>query len=147
MSRTPRVVTMHKPIALSLALCLMAATAAHAQMGGGMGGGGMGGGGGGGHRHGGGGGGGGSSSAPHGPAGPAQKPVPVSDTDIIGVVKAIDPASGRITITYEPVLVRNWPAGTMPFVVAKPDLIGAATVGEKVRFKLDSQQIIELGAY
>ena len=146
MSRTRRVVTMRKPIALSLALCLMAATAAHAQYGGGLGGGG---GGGGGHRHGGGGGGGGggSSSPSQGPARPAQKPMPVSDTDIIGVVKAIDPASGRITIAYEPVLVRNWPAGTMPFVVAKPDLLTAATVGEKVRFKLDIQQIIELGAY
>src|ERR1700722_14071378 len=115
---------MRKAIALSRALCLMTATAAHAQMGGGMGGGGMGGGGmgggmggggGGGRRHGGdgGGSGGGSSRAPPGPAAPAKKPVPVSDTDITGVVKAIAPATGRITITYEPVLVRNWPAGTM----------------------------------
>jgi len=133
----------------------MAATAAHAQYGGGgggmggggggMGGGGGGMGGGGGHKHGGGGppaGGGGG-----GPRAPVEKLTPVSDDDIIGVVKAVDTANGRITIAYEPVLVRNWPAGVMPFVVAKPDLLTGATVGEKVRFKLDSQQIVELNPY
>jgi Cu/Ag efflux protein CusF len=41
----------------------------------------------------------------------------------------------------------DWPAGTMPFVVAKPALLDGATVGEKVRFKLESQQISELTAY
>jgi Cu/Ag efflux protein CusF len=146
--------TMRKLLLLSLAIGLMAATAAHAQYGGGMGGGGgtmggggSGGGGGGGHRHGGGGAppsGGGSSS---GPRAPAEKLTPVSEDDIIGVVQAVDSANGRITIAYEPVAVRNWPAGVMPFAVAKPELLDGATVGEKVRFKLDSQQIVELDPY
>ena len=107
----------------------MAATAAHAQFGGA------------GHPHGGGS---GSSSRP---AAAAPRPVPVSDTDIIGVIKAIDPAANRITIAYEPVPARNWPAGAMPFVVAKPELLTGATVGEKVRFKVDSQRIVELNPY
>ena len=131
---------MRNPVAAALAIGLMAATAAHAQYGGA---------GGGGHRHGGGNGqapsGSGSSSRPS--AGAPPRPVVVSDSDIIGVIKAIDPASNRITIAYEPVLVRNWPAGTMPFVVAKPELLTGATVGEKVRFKVDSQRIVELNPY
>ena len=86
----------------------------------------------------------GSSSRP---SAAAPRPVPVSDTDIIGVIKAIDPASNRITIAYEPVLARNWPAGAMPFVVSKPELLTGATVGEKVRFKVDSQRIVELTPY
>jgi hypothetical protein len=144
---------MRRFILLSLAIGLMAATAAHAQYGGGGGGGGpMGGGGGGpgggGGRHGGGGGGaphsGGSSS---GPRAPVEKLTPVSDEDIIGVVQAVDSADGRITIAYDPVPVRNWPAGVMPFTVAKPELLTGASVGEKVRFKLDSQQIVELNPY
>jgi hypothetical protein len=146
-SITP-VEVMRNPVAAALVIALIAATAAHAQYGGMGGMGGPGGGGGGGHRHGGGqppSGGGGSSSHPAGP--PAPRPVPVSDSDIIGVVKAIDPATNRITIAYEPVLVRNWPAGTMPFVVAKPALLSGASVGEKVRFKVDSQQIVELNPY
>jgi len=146
---------MRKFLLLSLAIGLMAAPAAHAQYGGGnmgggggtMGGGGSGGGGGGGgHRHGGGGAapGGGSSS---GPRAPAEKLTPVSDSDIIGVVQAVDSANGRITIAYEPVAARNWPAGVMPFAVAKPELLTGATVGEKVRFRLDSQQIVEMNPY
>jgi Cu/Ag efflux protein CusF len=131
---------MRSPVAPALAIVLMAATAAHAQFGGA---------GGGGHRHGGGSGqppsgGSGSSSRP---SAAAPRPVPVSDTDIIGVIKAIDPASNRITIAYEPVLARNWPAGAMPFVVSKPELLTGATVGEKVRFKVDSQRIVELTPY
>ncbi len=136
---------MRKSLAPALAIALMAATVAHAQYGGAGGGGGMGGGG---HRHGGGGqppSGGGGSSSPA--AGPVRAPVPVSASDIIGVVKAIDPATNRITIAYEPVEARNWPAGTMPFVVDKPELLNAATVGEKVRFRVDSQRIIALNPY
>jgi hypothetical protein len=143
---------MRRSILLGLAIGLMAATAAHAQYGGGMGGGGgpMGGGGGGGGRHGGGGGGGGgppSGGGSSGPRAPVEKLTPVSDEDIIGVVKAVDSANGRITIAYEPVAVRNWPAGVMPFTVAKPELLDGATVGEKVRFRLDSQEIVEMNPY
>jgi Cu/Ag efflux protein CusF len=138
---------MRNPVAPALVLALIAATAAHAQYGGAGGPGD--GAGGGGHRHGRGNGqppSGGSGGASRPTAAPS-RPVVVSDSDIIGVVKAIDPASNRITIAYEPVLVRNWPAGTMPFVVARPELLTGASVGEKVRFKVDSQRIVELNPY
>jgi len=138
-----------------LMICLLVASAAQAQyggggmggggMGGGMGGGGMGGGagqggGGGGHGHGGGGGRGGH--APGGEAAAPAKPAkPFTQPEIVGVVKAIDAESGRITIAYEPVEALDWPAGTQPFAVSKSTLLKDLTVGEKVRFQLESQQI------
>ncbi|HZZ32271.1 MAG TPA: copper-binding protein [Phenylobacterium sp.] len=126
---------------LSLILIvLMAASVAHAQMGGG-GGGGRGGGG-----RGGGGGGGGSkpSSAPATPSAPRARATPVNQIQIVGVVKEIDTQTGRVTIAYDPVEAINWPAGSQPFPVAKSALLGAATVGQKVRFTLDSGQISTL---
>lgn len=62
----------------------------------------------------------------------------------VGVVQAIDVAGGRVTIAYEPIEGINWPAGTMPFVVAKSALLEGVVAGEKVRFRLESQQIAEL---
>jgi Cu/Ag efflux protein CusF len=146
---------MAKRVLPILAICLLAAGAAHAQYGGGMGGGGMGGGMGGGGRHGGGGGGhrqrpSPDSSAPSSSAAPAPErraPTPLNRVEIIGVVKAIDPAGQRITIAYEPVDALNWPAGTMPFVVARTEILGKASVGEKVRFHIESQQIETLEPY
>jgi Cu/Ag efflux protein CusF len=120
-----------------LALCLLAATAANAQYSG---------------RHGGGGQGRGAPSSSPAPSSPSSAPpparnVPGDKADIIGVVKAIDPATDRVTISYQPVEALNWPAGTMPFEVAKSSLLTGVTVGEKVRFRLESQQIYVLQAF
>lgn len=102
----------------------------------------------GGHGHGGGGRGGrspsGSSSAPAPDSAPTPRPVSTDQIEIVGVIRAIEPADDRVTIAYEPVEALNWPAGSMPFVVASPTLLKTATVGEKVRFKLDSEQISDL---
>jgi Cu/Ag efflux protein CusF len=119
-----------------LTICLMAATAAQAQ-------------GGGGGRRGGGGGGGkrpptssdpSSSSA----SGPVRASAPAAKTQIIGVVQAIDLATDRVTIAYEANDALNWPEGANTFVAAKHELLKDVTVGEKVRFTLDSQQIATL---
>jgi Cu/Ag efflux protein CusF len=126
----------------ALALCiLLAATSAHAQIGGGGGRGGGGGGRGGGQKAP------PSSSAPTASSTPIPRQTPLSEISIVGVIRAIDAAGGRVTIAYEPVDALDWPAGTMPFVVAKPTLLDGATVGEKVRFKLESQQISWLTAF
>lgn len=120
---------------------LAAAGAAQAQYGGGMGGGGEGGMGGhhGARRH---------RDRPSGPpdGGPGRPDRPQREADlgkvqIVGVIRAIDPAQGRVTIAYRPVDALNWPAGTTPFEVAKPALLQGLSVGESVRFHLDSQQI------
>lgn len=129
----------------TLALVLLAlAGAAHAQYGGG---GGLGGGGhgrGGGHR---GGGDGSSKPSPSAPATPKAAPTPVNQLQIVGVVKAIDPATGRVTIAYDPVEALNWPAGTQPFPVAKSAMLSAAAVGQKVRFSLDSGSISAIAPF
>ena len=122
---------------LALALCLLTASAANAQFGGGHGGGGRGGGGGGGQPPSG-----SSSSGGGGP--PAAKGVPPDQIDIVGVVQSIDPATDRITIAYQPVDALDWPSGTKPFEVAKSALLTGVTVGEKVRFRLESLQIYVL---
>jgi Cu/Ag efflux protein CusF len=114
-----------------LMICLMAASAAQAQSGGGGGRGGHGGGGRGGHQQG---------PKPTTPAA-ATAAKPFSQPEIVGVVKAVDLDAGRVTIAYEPVEALDWPAGTQPFVVSKSALLKDLTVGQKVRFQLESQQI------
>jgi hypothetical protein len=79
------------------------------------------------------------------PAGPPARPlVPVDQVPIIGVVTAIDPATQRITIQYQETEALNLPAGTTPFEVSKTALMDGVTVGEKVRFRLDSHQIADI---
>ncbi len=67
--------------------------------------------------------------------------------EIIGVVKAVDAATGRITISYDTVEALNWPPGTQPFPVAKTALMSGVTVGEKVRFSLESGEISAIRAF
>ena len=67
--------------------------------------------------------------------------------EIVGVVTAVDPQNGRVTIDYEPVEVLNWPRGSNAFVVSKTALLQGVSVGEKIRFKIESQQISELKPY
>jgi Cu/Ag efflux protein CusF len=128
----PKAVTMFKRIIPVLIVCLMAAPVAQAQGGGGRGG------------HGGGRPGGSGGPPPASAPGSVAKPRPFKEPEIIGVIKAIDPASGRVTIAYEAVEALGWPAGTMPFPVSKSALLNAATVGQKVRFRLEDQQISDL---
>ena len=135
--------TMSKRLVAVLAICLMAASAVHAQQGGGGGRGGGGGGRGGGR----GGGGRGPTTSSGASAAPAVPTTPLSKLQIVGVIQSIDPDTQRVTIAYEAADAIGWPAGTMPFRVSKAALMKDVTVGEKVRFHLESQQITELTAY
>lgn len=74
----------------------------------------------------------------------AAPPVKLSEIRGVGLVRAIDATAGRITIAYDAIEPLNWPAGTMAFAVGKSALLNSATVGDKVRFRLESQQITEL---
>jgi Cu/Ag efflux protein CusF len=90
----------------------------------------------------------GGSSGPSATRVPSPKaPKPTNRIEIIGVVKAIDLDAQRITIAYEAVDELGWPHGIMPFAVYKADLLKTVSVGQKVRFKLDGQQIAELSPY
>jgi hypothetical protein len=129
---------------LALGLALFG-TAAYAQgfPGGGGGRGGGGGGGGRGGGRGGGGGGGGQAPEDRPPPPPNVKQVAASQIDIVGVVKEIGPAD-RVTIDYEEAPALDLPAGSRSFIVAKTSLLKDITVGEHVRFRLDSQQVSAL---
>ncbi|WP_293680386.1 copper-binding protein [uncultured Phenylobacterium sp.] len=75
---------------------------------------------------------------------PSVAPKKLSEIEAVGVVRAIDSAGGRITISYEPIEHLNWPSGTMPFRVGKAALLNGMAVGTKVRFRLESQEITDL---
>jgi Cu/Ag efflux protein CusF len=130
---------MLKQITLGLAV-LALATSAGAQSSGG-----------GGHHGGGKGGGKGGDRSSQDTGGGASETVPqdkpANQIEIVGVVRSIDTANGRITIDYEPVDALTWPRGSKPFPVEKPSLLDGVKVGEKVRFKLESSQIYELKPY
>ena len=57
-----------------------------------------------------------------------------ADAQSTGIVKAIDTAKGTITLQHEAIASIGWPAMTMAFKVASPDLLKAAKVGDKVKF-------------
>ena len=59
-----------------------------------------------------------------------------ADAQGVGVVKAIDSAKGTITLQHQPIASIHWPAMTMAFKVASPDLLKNVSVGEKVQFGL-----------
>jgi Cu/Ag efflux protein CusF len=75
---------------------------------------------------------------------PVTPRAPTSKIQIVGVIQSIEPATDHVVIAYDAVDALNWPAGTKPFEVSKSALLKGATVGEKVRFSLDSQQISAL---
>jgi len=51
-----------------------------------------------------------------------------------GIVKVVDAAAGKITISHGPVAAVNWPAMTMAFK-ATPTQIAATHVGQEVDFE------------
>lgn len=78
------------------------------------------------------------------PPPPPQAPFKMSDVVGVGVVQAVDAEGARVTIAYEPIESLNWPSGTKPFAVAKSSLLAGVAPGDKVRFRLDSQQIADI---
>lgn len=59
-----------------------------------------------------------------------------ADAHGVGVIKAIDPAQGTITLQHEAIASIHWPAMTMPFKLASPGLLKHVKAGDKVRFTL-----------
>ena len=122
---------MRKITTAILTIALLTATAVHAQSpGGGRGHGGKRG-----------------SGSPPPAAADAPRPArqaPLNQIEIIGVIQAIDPTAERVTIAYDAVEPLNWPAGAMPFALGKSGLLTDVQVGQKVRFRLESQRIVDL---
>jgi Cu/Ag efflux protein CusF len=83
----------------------------------------------------------GSAPAPGGAPAPTPRSKPADQIEIVGVVRAIDPAGERVTIAYDENDALNWPAGTLPFAVSNSALLKDVSIGEKVRFQLESDHI------
>ncbi|CAM0997399.1 Copper-binding protein [Rhodanobacter sp. Root179] len=59
-----------------------------------------------------------------------------ADAQGTGIVKAIDTVKNTITLQHEAITAIGWPAMTMPFKVASPDLLKHVKVGDEVQFTL-----------
>ena len=59
-----------------------------------------------------------------------------ADAQGMGIVKAIDTAGNTITLQHEAIASFGWPAMTMAFKVASPELLKTVKVGDKVQFTL-----------
>ena len=70
----------------------------------------------------------------------AGKPVAVGHK-AVGVLNSIDPATGTVSITHEPVASLKWPAMKMDFVLANPSLVSGLKPGAGVEF-----EFVERGA-
>lgn len=56
--------------------------------------------------------------------------------EAVGVVKAVDPARGKVTLQHQPILSLKWPAMTMAFPVRDKALLDKLQVGKKVEVEL-----------
>ena len=57
-----------------------------------------------------------------------------ADVQGVGVVKAIDAVKDTITLQHQAIAAIGWPAMTMPFKVASPELLAHVKVGDKMQF-------------
>jgi Cu(I)/Ag(I) efflux system protein CusF len=71
-----------------------------------------------------------------GPAAPASQSSAQAESTGVGVVESIDAANGRITIAHEAIEALGWPAMTMGFKVARPELLEGIESGERIDFTL-----------
>lgn len=69
----------------------------------------------------------------------AAKP-PVVGHKAVGVLNAVDAASGTVTISHEPVASLKWPAMKMDFVLANPSLVSGLKPGTAVEFDFVERQ-------
>ena len=54
----------------------------------------------------------------------------------IGTVKSVDTKKGTVTLDHQAINELSWPAMTMSFKVAKAELLNGITVGQRVNFTL-----------
>lgn len=62
-----------------------------------------------------------------------------SEHQAMGIVRAVDPAKGKVTLAHEAIPDLNWPAMTMGFTVKNSKLFDKLTVGSKVKVTLTKQ--------
>ena len=52
-----------------------------------------------------------------------------------GTINSIDQAAGTMNISHGPVASASWPAMTMSFKLANPELVAQFSAGQRVRFR------------
>ena len=57
------------------------------------------------------------------------------------MVQSLDASSRTVTIAHQPIESLGWPAMTMSFKVATPELLERVSIGEKVEFTLDGKDM------
>jgi Cu(I)/Ag(I) efflux system protein CusF len=53
-----------------------------------------------------------------------------------GIVQAVDPRAGSVTIQHGPIAALKWPAMTMTFKASNPALLQGVSAGQTVKFQL-----------
>jgi Cu(I)/Ag(I) efflux system protein CusF len=77
-----------------------------------------------------------TSSMPNMPAAPAATEQSSAENRGMGVVQSVDTANGSLTIAHEPIPGLGWPAMTMAFKVARPELLEGVSAGQHIEFTL-----------
>ncbi|CAI07325.1 cation efflux system transmembrane protein [Aromatoleum aromaticum EbN1] len=72
-------------------------------------------------------------------AAPATDAAPVT-YEAEGTFDAVDPATKTVTLTHGDIPALQWPAMTMDFAVASPDLVANLAPGTPVRFEFEQRQ-------
>jgi Cu(I)/Ag(I) efflux system protein CusF len=67
------------------------------------------------------------------------KPTQGATHKAVAVVKRIDAANGKVTLSHEPIKSLNWPAMTMAFAVKDKALLQKLAVGNKVDVEFEKQ--------
>ena len=81
-----------------------------------------------------------TSNMPNMPPAASQQPAataqPSAENRGMGVVQSVDTANGSLTIAHEPIAGLGWPAMTMAFKVARPELLEGVSAGQHIEFTL-----------
>ena len=59
--------------------------------------------------------------------------------EAVAVVKSVDAANGKVTLSHEPIKSLSWPAMTMAFAIKDKTLFEKLTVGNKVDVEFKKQ--------
>ncbi len=69
---------------------------------------------------------------------PVTPPAAQSTVMTDGVVRRIDPATGKLTLRHGPIVNLDMPAMTMVFRVQPPELMNTLKVGDSVKFHAET---------
>jgi Cu(I)/Ag(I) efflux system periplasmic protein CusF len=87
-----------------------------------------------------------AACSPQAETGPAETMADMPATPVagpiasVGVVTAIDPAAGTITLNHQAIDAISWPPMTMRFTAEPASLLEGLAIGDHVAFELESAE-------